>query len=73
MVKTFFPNESTFHSIPLITLRDFVFTPDRARPAMTYGYEQPSLVRHAQVLKVVAYETNRQVRKRKDKNKAMLG
>ena len=39
------------HSIPLITLRDFVFTPDRAHPAMTYGYEQPSLAGHAQVLK----------------------
>ena len=49
------------HSIPLITLRDFVFTPDQAHLAMTYGYEQPSLMGHAQVLKVVAYGTNEQV------------
>ena len=61
------------HSIPLITIRDFVFTPDRAHPAMTYGYEQPSLAGYARVLKVAAYGTNGQVRKRKDKNKAMLG
>ena len=59
------------HSIPLITLRNFIFTPDRAHPATTYGYEQPNLVGHARVLKVAAYETNEQVRKRKDKNKAM--
>ena len=61
------------HSILLITLCDFVFTPDRAHPATTYGYEQSSLAGHAQVLKVAAYETNGQVQKRKDKNKAMLG
>ena len=40
---------------------------------MTYGYEQPSLAGYAQVLKVAVYGTNGQVRKRKDKNKAMLG
>ena len=40
---------------------------------MTYGYKQPNLAGHAQVLKVAAYRTNGQVRKRKDKNKAMLG
>ena len=40
---------------------------------MTYGYEQLSLLGHAQVLKVAAYGTNGQVQKRKDKNKAMLG
>ena len=39
------------HSIPLIILHNFVFTPDRAHPAMTYGYEQPSLAGHAHVLK----------------------
>ena len=61
------------HSIPLITLRDFVFTPDQAHLATTYGYEQPSLTGHARVLKVAAYGTNGQVQKRKDKNKAMLG
>ena len=49
------------HSIPLITLCDFVFTPDRAHPAMTYGYEQPNLEGHVQVLKVAAYGTNGQV------------
>ena len=49
------------HSIPLITLRDFVFTPNRAHPAMTYGYEQPSLARYARVLKVAAYGMNEQV------------
>ena len=37
---------------------------------MTYGYEQLSLVGHDRVLKVVAYGTNGQVRKRKDKNKS---
>ena len=57
----------------MITLHDFVFTPDREHPAMTYGYEQPSLAGNAQVLKVAAYGTNGQVQKRKDKNKAMLG
>ena len=46
------------HSIPLIILHDFVFTPDRAHPATTYGYEQLSLVGHARALKVAAYETN---------------
>ena len=61
------------HSIPLITLRDFIFTPDRAHPAMTYGYEQPRLAGHAQVLKVATYGTNWQVQKRKDQNKAMQG
>ena len=40
---------------------------------MTYGYKQLSLTGHAQVLKVVAYGTNGLVRKRKDKNRAMLG
>jgi len=40
---------------------------------MTYGYEQPSLVGHARVLKVAAYRMNGQVQKRKDKNKAILG
>ena len=40
---------------------------------MTYDYEQSSLAGHAWVLKVVAYGTNGQVWKRKDKNKAMLG
>jgi len=39
------------HSIPLIILHDFDFTPDRAHPTMTYGYEQPNLAGHAQVLK----------------------
>ena len=61
------------HSIPLITLCDFVLTPDRAHPATTYGYEQPSLTDHTQVLKAAAYGMNGQVWKRKDKNKAMLG
>ena len=61
------------HSIPLITLYDFVLTPNRTHPAMTYDYEQPSLTSHTQVLKVAAYRMNGQVRKRKDKNKAMLG
>ena len=61
------------HSISLITLCDFVFTPDRAHPAMTYGCEQSSFMGHAWVLKVTAYGTNGQVQKRKNKNKAMLG
>jgi hypothetical protein len=43
------------HSIPLFTLRDFVFTPNRAHPTTTYGYEQPSLAGHARVLQVAAY------------------
>ena len=47
------------HSIPLITLRDIVFTPDRAHPATTYGYEQPSLVGHAQVLKSCSLRNER--------------
>ena len=34
---------------------------------MTYGYKQLSLIGHTRVLKVVAYGSNRQVRKRKDK------
>ena len=37
---------------------------------MTYGYEQPSLVGHAWVLKVVAYGSNGQVQKRKDKKQS---
>ena len=49
------------HSIPLITLRDFAFTPDRAHPATTYGYEQPSFAGHALVLEAAAYGTNGQV------------
>ena len=53
------------HSIPLIILHDFDFTPDRAHPTMTYGYEQSSLTGHAQVLKVAAYGTNGQVQKKK--------
>ena len=57
----------------MITLRDFVLTPNRTHPATTYGYEQPSLTGHTQVLKVAAYRMNGQVRKRRDKNKAMLG
>ena len=61
------------HSIPLITLCDFVFTPDRAHPTTAYSHEQPSLMGHARVLKVAAYGTNGQVQKRKNKNKAMLG
>jgi hypothetical protein len=61
------------HSISLITLRDFTLTPDRLHPATTYGYEPLSLTGHALVLKVVAYGTNGQVRRRKDENKAMLG
>ena len=40
---------------------------------MTYGYEQPNLEGHVQVLKVAAYGTNGEVQKIKDKNKAMLG
>ena len=39
------------HSILLITLRDFVLTPNRTHPATTYGYEQPSLTGHVWVLK----------------------
>ena len=46
------------HSIPLITLRNFVLTPDRSHPAMTYGYEQLSLVGHTRAPKVAAYDTN---------------
>ena len=53
---------------PLIVLRNFVLTPNRTHPATTYGYEQLSPMGHAQVLKkAAAYETNRQVRRRKDK------
>ena len=37
---------------------------------MTYGYEQLSLTDHARVLKVAAYGTNGQVRKRKDKKQS---
>ena len=37
---------------------------------MTYGYEQLSLTGHARVLKVAAYESNRQVQKRKDKKRS---
>ena len=53
------------HSIPLITLCDSVLTPNRTHPATTYGYKQPSLAGHAQLLTVVAYGTNEQVRERK--------
>ena len=37
---------------------------------MTYGYEQLSLAGHAWVLKVAAYGSNGQVRKRKDKKQS---
>ena len=37
---------------------------------MTYCYEQLSLADHAQVLKVAAYGSNGQVRKRKDKKQS---
>ena len=37
---------------------------------MTYGYEQLSLTGHARVLKVAAYGSNGQVRKRKDKKQS---
>ena len=37
---------------------------------MTYGYEQLSLAGHARVLKVAAYGSNGQVRKRKDKKQS---
>ena len=37
---------------------------------MTYGYEQLSLVGHVWVLKVVAYGSNGQVRKRKNKKQS---
>ena len=55
----------------LITLRNFVLTPNQTHPTMTYGYEEPSPVGHAQVhKKAAAYGTNGQVRKTKDKNKS---
>ena len=50
MVKQLRPRMKA-HSILLIALRDFVLTPNRTRLTMTYGYEQPSPVGHAQVLK----------------------
>ena len=37
---------------------------------MTYGYEQLSLTGHAWVLKVAAFGSNGQVRKRKDKKQS---
>ena len=42
------------HSIPLITLRDSILTPNQTHPATTYSYRQPSPVGHAQVLKMAA-------------------
>ena len=46
-------------SIPLIAIRNFILTPNRTHPTMTYGYEQPSPTGHAQVLKkAIAYGTN---------------
>ena len=53
------------HSIPSITLRDFVFTPDRAYPTMTYSYEQPSLMDHAWVLKSCSLRNERAGAKKK--------
>ena len=68
MVNNFIPERKHIPS-PLIVLRNFVLSPTRTHPAMTYGYEQPSPAGHAQVLKKAAtYGTNRQVQKRKDKN-----
>ena len=37
---------------------------------MTYGYEQLNLAGHARVLKVVAYGSNGQEQKRKDKKQS---
>ena len=68
MVNNFVP-EWKHIPFPLTDLRNFVLTPNWMQPATTYGYEQLSPVGHAQVLKkAVAYGTNGQVRKRKDKN-----
>ena len=68
MVNNFIPEWKCF-PFPSIVLHNFVLTPNRMHPTTTYGYEQPSPAGHAQVLKkVAAYETNRQVRKRKGKN-----
>ena len=70
MVNNFVPEWKRI-PFPLIVLRNFVLIPNRTHPATTYGYEQLSPVGHAQVLKkAVAYGTNGQVRKRKDKNKS---
>ena len=58
------------HSIPLITLRNSVLTPNRTHPAFPYGYEQPNLGAMPRAPKVAPYGTNGQVRERKDKNKS---
>ena len=47
------------HSIPLITLHDFVLTPNRTHPTTTYGYEQSSPTGHAQVLKSCSLRNER--------------
>ena len=62
------------HSIPLITLRNFVLTPNRTHPATTYGYEQLSPTGHAQVLKQLQ-PTKLTGRREKEriKTKVMLG
>ena len=74
MVKSFLPNGRAFHSIPLITLCDFVFTPNRAYPATTYGSKQPSLAGQAQVLKRCSlWNDQASAKKERVKNKAMLG
>ena len=68
MVNNFIPERKRF-PFPLIVLRNFVLTPNRTHPTMTYSYEQLSPTGHAQFLKkAAAYRTNGHVRKRKDKN-----
>ena len=41
MVNNFIPEWKHF-PFPLIVLRNFVLTPNRTHPTMTYSYEQPS-------------------------------
>ena len=53
------------HSIPLITLRNFVLTPNRTHPATTYGHEQLSPEGHAQVLKSCSLWNERACAKKK--------
>ena len=73
MVNNSVPKQKHFPFL-LIVLRNFVLTPNRMRPAMTYGYEQPSPTGHAQVLKKLQpTELTGRCEKERTKTIAMLG
>jgi len=69
VVNKFFPEWKHF-SFPLTVLRNFVLTPNQMHPAMTYGYEQPSLMGHARFFKL--QPTERMGRCEKERMKTKL-